>query len=107
MIDDTCVPPADRVDDTTVPHTRAQAVVLSSIEAYQRAFAGRPSPCRFFPSCSAYAHEAVAVHGTRRGTFLALRRLLRCRPLGPSGFDPVPEPAAPPESRDDRAEKGR
>ena len=65
------------------------------IETYQRAFEGRPSPCRFFPSCSSYAHEAVTVHGTVRGGWLAGRRLLRCRPLGPSGFDPVPEPAVP------------
>jgi uncharacterized protein len=70
----------------------SQRRALSLIEAYQRAFEGRPSPCRFFPSCSSYAHEAFAVHGTRRGTWLTLRRLLRCRPLGPSGFDPVPEP---------------
>ena len=57
------------------------------IEWYQRAFAGRPSPCRFFPTCSCYAHEAFEVHGTVRGFWLTLRRLLRCRPLGPSGFD--------------------
>lgn len=61
------------------------------VEAYQRAFEGRPSPCRFTPSCSAYAHEALHIHGTRRGLWLTARRLLRCRPLGPSGFDPVPD----------------
>jgi putative membrane protein insertion efficiency factor len=59
---------------------------------YQRGVEGRPSPCRFFPSCSAYAIEAVEVHGNVRGTALTVRRLLRCRPFGPSGFDPVPEP---------------
>ena len=61
---------------------------------YQRAFDGRPSPCRFTPSCSEYAREALEVHGTARGLRLAIRRLLRCRPFGPSGFDPVPEPRA-------------
>lgn len=80
--------------------TRPQGLALAAIEAYQRAFEGRPSPCRFFPSCSSYAHEAFAVHGTRRGAWLSLRRLLRCRPLGPSGFDPVPPPA-------EHVEKGR
>lgn len=72
--------------------TWMQRRALATIELYQRAFEGRPSPCRFFPSCSSYAHEAFEVHGTRRGAYLTTRRLLRCRPLGPSGFDPVPEP---------------
>jgi len=62
------------------------------VDWYQRAFAGRPSPCRFTPSCSTYAREALVVHGTTRGLWLTTRRLLRCRPFGPSGFDPVPEP---------------
>ncbi len=72
--------------------TWSQRRVLAGIEAYQRAFEGRPSPCRFFPTCSSYAHEAVDVHGTFRGGWLAVRRLVRCRPFGPSGFDPVPDP---------------
>lgn len=46
--------------------------------------------CRFLPSCSAYAIEAVASHGAWRGAGLALRRIGRCHPLGKSGFDPVP-----------------
>lgn len=65
------------------------------IEWYQRSMEGRPSPCRFTPSCSAYAHEALMVHGTRRGLWLTVRRLARCRPFGPSGFDPVPEAPTP------------
>jgi putative membrane protein insertion efficiency factor len=72
--------------------TFVQRRALRWIEAYQRAFAGRPSPCRFYPTCSSYAHEAFEVHGTARGGWLTLTRLLRCRPFGPSGFDPVPEP---------------
>lgn len=69
-----------------------QGLMLRSIEAYQRAFEGRPSPCRFFPSCSEYGHEAITVHGAGRGLWLTARRLSRCRPLGPSGYDPVPLP---------------
>jgi uncharacterized protein len=71
-------------------HSRAQRWLLRAIDAYQRAFRGRPSPCRFFPSCSEYGAEAIHLHGARRGTLLTIRRLARCRPLGPSGFDPVP-----------------
>jgi uncharacterized protein len=61
------------------------------IRWYQRAFDGRLSPCRFTPSCSSYALEAFENHGTRRGASLTVRRLIRCRPFGPSGWDPVPE----------------
>jgi uncharacterized protein len=71
----------------------AQRMALRMIEWYQHAFAWRPSPCRFSPTCSAYAHEALLVHGTASGLWLTLRRLSRCRPFGPSGFDPVPERA--------------
>ncbi len=46
--------------------------------------------CRFFPTCSVYAMEALERYGTVRGGWLALRRLLCCRPFGPSGYDPVP-----------------
>lgn len=47
--------------------------------------------CRFFPSCSAYALEAVTVHGAVRGSYLAVRRLARCHPWNAGGIDPVPE----------------
>ena len=67
--------------------------LVRAVDWYQQAMEGRPSPCRFTPSCSSYAREALMVHGTRRGLWLAARRLLRCRPFGPSGFDPVPETA--------------
>ena len=50
-----------------------------------------PRACRFAPSCSEYAAEAIATHGVARGGFLALRRLLRCHPWGGDGFDPVPQ----------------
>jgi putative membrane protein insertion efficiency factor len=67
--------------------------MLRAIGWYQRAFAGRPSPCRFFPTCSEYGREAIELHGAGRGFLLTARRLSRCRPFGPSGFDPVPEPS--------------
>jgi hypothetical protein len=49
-----------------------------------------PPRCRFYPTCSAYAVEALAVHGLLRGTALAAWRLLRCAPWHPGGVDPVP-----------------
>ncbi len=49
-----------------------------------------PPACRFVPSCSAYAEEALKKHGAARGSWLAARRLLRCHPFGGSGYDPVP-----------------
>ncbi len=49
-----------------------------------------PPACRFVPTCSAYAEEALSRYGAARGSWLALRRLLRCHPFGGSGHDPVP-----------------
>jgi hypothetical protein len=54
-----------------------------------------PARCRFYPSCSAYALEAVTYHGAVRGTALAVRRLLRCHPFHPGGYDPVPTQPRP------------
>jgi hypothetical protein len=62
------------------------------IRAYQALRAGRPSPCRYWPTCSTYALEALEAHGALRGTWLSARRLLRCHPWAGSGVDPVPEP---------------
>ncbi|MFN3258007.1 MAG: membrane protein insertion efficiency factor YidD [Ilumatobacter sp.] len=81
-------------DTVTPDETWARRRALAAIRWYQVVREGRPSPCRFTPSCSAYAYEAFEIHGTRRASWLTLRRLLRCRPFGPSGFDPVPEPPA-------------
>lgn len=79
-----------------VAPSRAQRAIGASIRWYQRVREGRPSPCRFHPSCSSYALEAVETLGTWRGGWLAVRRLARCRPFGPSGFDPVPRAESAP-----------
>lgn len=52
-----------------------------------------PASCRFHPSCSAYALEALDAHGAIRGTWLTLRRIVRCHPWNEGGLDPVPPPA--------------
>lgn len=62
------------------------------VRAYQAVRAGRPSPCRYIPSCSEYAVEALEIHGAARGVWLAVRRIGRCNPWGGHGYDPVPEP---------------
>jgi putative membrane protein insertion efficiency factor len=79
------------VEPTHSKSTCGTRVLLGLIGTYQRLRAGRVSPCRFYPSCSNYAAEAVSTHGPVRGSWLALRRVLRCRPFGPHGIDLVPE----------------
>ena len=66
-------------------------VVVALLRGYQRFLSPLLGPrCRFYPSCSAYAVQAVTLHGVLRGGYLAGRRLLRCHPWNPGGLDPVP-----------------
>ncbi|MDQ6927980.1 MAG: membrane protein insertion efficiency factor YidD [Actinomycetota bacterium] len=65
-------------------------VVCAPIRLYQAVFSGRPSPCRYYPSCSQYSIEAIERHGVARGSWLAVRRLGRCHPWTPGGVDNVP-----------------
>jgi putative membrane protein insertion efficiency factor len=75
----------------TSPRGLVARMLTRVIVAYRRYLSpALPARCRFYPSCSAYAQEALAVHGALRGTALAIWRLLRCHPFHPGGFDPVP-----------------
>ncbi|WP_199429985.1 membrane protein insertion efficiency factor YidD [Qaidamihabitans albus] len=71
--------------------TPAAWVLLLPIRLYRSISQYLPPMCRFYPSCSAYAAEALTRHGAARGSYLAMRRLLRCGPWTPPGRDPVPE----------------
>jgi putative membrane protein insertion efficiency factor len=67
-------------------------VVLVLIRLYQRFISPLlPPTCRFEPSCSHYSYEAIRRYGLLRGGWLALRRISRCHPFNPGGYDPVPE----------------
>jgi uncharacterized protein len=66
-------------------------ILIAPIRLYQRFLSPLlPPSCRFTPSCSHYATEALARHGPFKGGWLALRRIGRCHPWGPTGYDPVP-----------------
>ncbi len=67
--------------------------LLAVVGFYSRAVSpALPPRCRFYPTCSAYAAEAIERHGAARGSWLALRRILKCAPWHPGGLDPVPTP---------------
>ncbi len=66
-------------------------IILQMIRFYQRYISPMSPPsCRFYPTCSQYAIEAVEEHGAIKGSYLAVRRILKCHPLHKGGFDPVP-----------------
>jgi putative membrane protein insertion efficiency factor len=85
--------PPHRARMTTEAKPRAswaQRGLRAGINVYRTVRAGRPSPCRFVPSCSSYALEAIENHGAWRGVRLSARRVARCHPWGGFGIDPVP-----------------
>jgi putative membrane protein insertion efficiency factor len=66
-------------------------LLMGMIRLYQMTFSKvMPPSCRFYPSCSAYGYEAVRKYGAIKGGWMALRRIGRCHPLNPGGYDPVP-----------------
>jgi len=80
-------------------------VLVLLIRAYQAGVSSwTPASCRFHPTCSSYAIEAIRVHGSMRGGWLALRRIVRCHPWGGMGYDPVPPAEAAVELPADRTE---
>jgi len=81
-------------DPGAAPLNLAQRLALALLNLYKMLLSPLfTGSCRFLPSCSDYAREAVTAHGVVKGTWLAARRLSRCHPLGSSGLDPVPTPA--------------
>lgn len=77
-----------------------RTLLVAPIRAYRRFLSPvLPHTCRFYPSCSQYAIDAIRVHGAARGVWLAAKRLLKCQPLHPGGYDPVPD-RAPKRRRD-------
>lgn len=79
------------VSPSITPRTPIPArVLLALIAAYRWTAPARTPRCRFAPTCSAYAVEAIETHGALRGAALAMRRVGRCHPWNPGGFDPVP-----------------
>jgi putative membrane protein insertion efficiency factor len=86
------VAPAGPSDVSSPRPSWAARPFLALIRLYQILHAGRPSPCRYWPSCSSYAREALEVHGAAKGLALAAWRIARCNPWGGHGVDPVPQP---------------
>lgn len=69
-----------------------KAVVLALIRLYKRFISPvLPSSCRFYPTCSVYTYEAIERYGVIRGGWLGIKRISRCHPLNPGGYDPVPD----------------
>jgi hypothetical protein len=80
--------PLTRID------TLGKAPLVALLRAYRYAISPALGPaCRFEPTCSVYAQEAIERFGALRGSVLTLRRILRCHPFAPGGLDPVPLPA--------------
>ncbi len=67
--------------------------LLLMIISFYRKFISpyKPRTCRFYPTCSAYSYEAISKYGALRGGILSVKRILRCHPFNPGGYDPVPD----------------
>ena len=76
---------------------KMKKLMLAAIRFYRKHISPHfPSCCKYYPTCSSYALEAIEVHGALKGGLLAAYRLLRCNPLSKGGYDPVPEKKARP-----------
>ncbi|WP_409293429.1 membrane protein insertion efficiency factor YidD [Peribacillus sp. SCS-37] len=77
-----------------------QKIVIGLFRFYQLAISPlKPPSCRFYPTCSSYGIEAVRRFGALKGSYLAVKRILKCHPFHPGGFDPVPEPKQSPRKK--------
>jgi putative membrane protein insertion efficiency factor len=71
---------------------KPRQLLMWVIRGYQLGISPMLAPhCRFYPSCSCYAHAALQRHGVLKGSWLSLRRILRCQPFAAGGYDPVPD----------------
>ena len=80
----------EHTHETHRPGLLARLLMLP-VRAWRLVSVHLPPRCRFYPSCSQYALDALATHGAARGSLLAVRRVARCHPWNPGGIDPVPE----------------
>ena len=92
------------------PADISKRLLIAPIRFYQMCISPMlPAACRYTPTCSEYAVEAIRVHGPLRGSLLAARRICRCHPWGGSGYDPVPprrQPVEEPPNEQNDAERG-
>jgi putative membrane protein insertion efficiency factor len=83
-------PGTDGAAELTSRRSPGAWLAVKLIRGYQHLMSWSPPKCRFAPSCSQYALEAIETHGAISGSWLAVRRISRCHPWNPGGFDPVP-----------------
>ncbi len=81
----------ERVEPAFVEQGPTARAITWCIGLYRTWSSTRPGRCRYLPTCSQYTVEAIEMHGTARGCWLAIKRIGRCNPFGSHGYDPVPE----------------